>query len=179
MKSSRTSLTVALAGNPNAGKTTVFNALTGSHQHVGNWPGKTVERKHGQFQHNGFQVEVIDLPGTYSLSAYSIEEVVARDFILNDKPDVVIVVVDASNLERNLYLVVQILELQTRLILALNMSDRAEKLGYEIDYRTLSDQLGGAPLVRVVATRGEGIQELKDTIVRFAEVGADVGLMSK
>ena len=178
MKSSTTNLTVALAGNPNAGKTTVFNALTGSHQHVGNWPGKTVERKHGQFQYNGFQIEVIDLPGTYSLSAYSIEEVIARDFILNNKPDVVVVVVDASNLERNLYLVVQILELQTRPILALNMSDRAEKLGYKIDHEKLSALLGEAPAVRVVATRGEGIHELKETIVGFAQK-ADEGSMSK
>lgn len=178
MKSSTTNLTVALAGNPNAGKTTVFNALTGSHQHVGNWPGKTVERKHGQFQYNGYQIEVIDLPGTYSLSAFSIEEVIARDFILNNKPDVVVVVVDASNLERNLYLVVQILELQTRPILALNMSDRAEKLGYKIDYEKLSALLGNPPVVRVVATRGDGIQELKETIVGFAQ-RADAGLMSK
>jgi len=178
MKSSTTNLTVALAGNPNAGKTTVFNALTGSHQHVCNWPGKTVERKHGQFQYNGFQIEVIDLPGTYSLSAFSIEEVIARDFILNNKPDVVVVVVDASNLERNLYLVVQILELQTRPILALNMSDRAEKLGYKIDYEKLSALLGDTPVVRVVATRGEGIHELKETIVGFAQ-RTDAGLMSK
>ena len=178
MKSSRTNLTVALAGNPNAGKTTVFNALTGSHQHVGNWPGKTVERKHGQFQYNGFQIEVIDLPGTYSLSAYSIEEVIARDFILNNKPDVVVVVVDASNLERNLYLVVQILELQTRPILALNMSDRAEKLGYKIDYEKLSNLLSEAPVVRVVATRGEGIDELIETIVGFTQE-ADAGLISE
>jgi small GTP-binding protein len=163
------SLTVALAGNPNSGKTSVFNALTGSRQHVGNWPGKTVERKRGRFQYKGFEVEVIDLPGTYSLSAYSIEEAIARDFILNEKPDVVLVVVDASNLERNLYLVVQILELQARLIVALNMSDRADSLGHKLDVEQLSAEFNGAPVIRTIANRGEGIEALKEAVVRIAE----------
>jgi ferrous iron transport protein B len=162
------SVKVALAGNPNAGKTTLFNALTGSHQHVGNWPGKTVERKHGYFDYNGFTFEVVDLPGTYSLTAYSVEEVVARDYILQDKPDVVIAVVDASNLERNLYLVVQILELQANLILALNMSDRADALGYEIDVETLSARFGSIPVVRVAAIREEGLDDLKGILARLA-----------
>lgn len=159
---------VALAGNPNAGKTTVFNELTGLHQHVGNWPGKTVELKRGWLRHDGVEIEVIDLPGTYSLTAYSIEEVIARDFILNEAPDLVVAVVDASNLERNLYLVIQILELQARLIIGLNMIDRAEKLAYEIDLDLLSAQLGGAEVIPMVATRGKGIAELKDAISRIA-----------
>jgi ferrous iron transport protein B len=163
------SLTVALAGNPNTGKTSVFNALTGSRQHVGNWPGKTVERKHGRFHHKGIEVEVIDLPGAYSMSAYSIEEAIARDFILNEKPDIVVAVVDASNLERNLYLVVQILEMQARLIVALNMSDRADALGYKLDTEKLSAEFNGAPMIRTVANRGQGIEALKEAIVRIAE----------
>ena len=103
--------TVALAGNPNCGKTTIFNSLTKSHQHVGNWPGKTVEKKEGTFEYKGKKITVVDLPGTYSLSAFSVEEVIARDFIMEKKPDVVVAVLDSSNLERNLYLAVQILEL--------------------------------------------------------------------
>jgi ferrous iron transport protein B len=164
-----TSITVALAGNPNSGKTTVFNALTGSHQHVGNWPGKTVERKHGHFQYNGLEVEVIDLPGTYSLTPLSLEEAIARNFILDEKPDVVVAVVDASNLERNLYLVVQILELRAKLIVALNMSDRADSLGFQIDEAFLSAQLGGVPLVSTVASRDQGIGDLKEAIVAVVE----------
>lgn len=160
---------VALAGNPNSGKSTVFNALTGLRQHVGNWPGKTVEQKFGRFSHNGYSIEVTDLPGAYSLTAFSEEESIARDFILEERADIVVAVVDTSNLERNLYLVTQILELQARLILALNMSDKAEKLGYGIDIDELSDLLAGVPVVRMVATRGEGIEELGDTIVSFAK----------
>lgn len=163
-KESKADIKVALAGNPNAGKTTIFNALTGSRQHVGNWPGKTVECKYGHFQHHGNEVEVIDLPGTYSLTAYSEEEVIARDFILHAKPDIVVAVVDASNLERNLYLVVQILELQARLIVALNMTDRAQSMGYHVDSEALCDQLGGAPIIPMVATQGRGVEALKNAI---------------
>jgi small GTP-binding protein len=160
---------VALAGNPNSGKSTVFNALTGSRQHVGNWPGKTVERKFGRFTHNGFNIEVTDLPGSYSLTAFSEEESIARDFILEGQTDMVVAIVDASNLERNLYLVTQILELQVRMILVLNMSDKADKLSYVIDMHSLRDLLVGIPVIRMVAIRGEGIQELRDTIVDLAE----------
>ena len=158
-------LTVALAGNPNAGKTTLFNALTGAHQHVGNWPGKTVERKHGLWRMRGMEIEVIDLPGTYSLAAYTIEEVIARDYLTTSPPDVVVVVVDAAHLERNLYLVVQVRELQLNTVLALNMSDIAASKGVIIDSNALSDHLGGIPVVHVVATRGVGLEELRDQIL--------------
>ena len=164
-----TDLTIALAGNPNAGKTTVFNRLTGSRQHTGNWPGKTIERKSGWYKHAGMWIEVVDLPGTYSLAAYSEEEIVARDFLLEGKADVVVVVVDASNLERNLYLVVQILELQLPVIVALNMTDMADTIGFEIDSDELSAGLGGVPVVRMVAARGKGIEELKEEILLYTK----------
>jgi ferrous iron transport protein B len=125
--------TIALAGNPNAGKSTLFNALTGARQHVGNWPGKTVEKKEGTWQHGDLEYEVVDLPGTYSLTAYSLEEVIARDYIVDEQPDVVVTVVDSANLERNLYLVVQILEMGAKVVVALNMSDIAESRGIKID----------------------------------------------
>jgi ferrous iron transport protein B len=164
-----TDLTIALAGNPNAGKTTVFNRLTGSRQHTGNWPGKTIERKSGWYKHAGVWIEVVDLPGTYSLAAYSEEEIVARDFLLEGQADVVVVVVDASNLERNLYLVVQILELQLPVIIALNMTDMAETIGFEIDIDDLSDGLGDVPVIRMVAARGKGIEELKEEILLYTK----------
>ena len=168
MKTMRKSdLTIALAGNPNAGKTTVFNRLTGSRQHTGNWPGKTIERKSGHYQYNGMLVEVVDLPGTYSLAAYSEEEIVARDFLIEGMPDVVVVVVDASNLERNLYLVVQILELQIPLLVALNMTDVADMIGLEIDLNNLSAGLAGVPVIRMVAAQGKGIEELKEAILLY------------
>jgi ferrous iron transport protein B len=158
-------LTVALAGNPNAGKTTLFNALTGAHQHVGNWPGKTVERKHGLWRAQGMEIEVIDLPGTYSLAAYTVEEVIARDYLTTSPPDVVVVVVDAAHLERNLYLVIQVLELQLNTVLALNMSDIADSKGVMIDNDALSEYLGGIPIVRVVATRGVGLEGLRAQVL--------------
>ena len=163
----KSDLTIALAGNPNAGKTTVFNRLTGSRQHTGNWPGKTIERKSGHYQYNGMLVEVVDLPGTYSLAAYSEEEIVARDFLIEGMPDVVVVVVDASNLERNLYLVVQILELQIPLLVALNMTDVADMIGLEIDLNNLSAGLAGVPVIRMVAAQGKGIEELKEAILLY------------
>ena len=155
---------VALLGNPNSGKTTLFNALTGSKQHVGNWPGKTVERKSGSLKHGKLEFEIIDLPGIYSLSAFSEEEMIARDFLLADEADIYVVVLDTSNLERNLYLLVQILELQIKPILAMSMSDVAEARGYQIDNRALSDCLGGAPVVRLVAPRSQGLDELKQAM---------------
>lgn len=161
-------LTIALAGNPNSGKSTVFNALTGARQHVGNWPGKTVEKKEGICKYEGYEIRVVDLPGTYSLTAYSMEEIIARDFIVEGKPDVVVDIVDASNLERNLYLAVQLLELGANLVLDLNMMDMAEARDHRIDVKALSDLLG-VPVVSTVANKGQGIKELLDTIVKAAE----------
>lgn len=161
-------LCVALAGNPNAGKTTIFNALTGAHQHVGNWPGKTVERKSGQYRYRDYEIELVDLPGTYSLSAYSPEEVIARNFIIDESPDVVVIVIDAANLERNLYLAVQVLELEVPALIVLNMFDMAQARGFQIDIEHLSQELQ-APIVTAVARKGRGINELKDMIIDVAE----------
>jgi len=170
----RDSLTIALAGNPNAGKSTIFNALTGARQHVGNWPGKTVEKKEGTCTHDRREIRVVDLPGTYSLTAYSLEEVIARDYIIEEKPDVVIDVVDAANLERNLYLALQILELGAPLVIALNMSDVADSRGLRIDTEKLSRGLKGTPVVRTIANKGEGVRELLDTAIRVAEKDEEV-----
>jgi len=159
-------ITVALAGNPNSGKTTVFNNLTGARQHVGNWPGVTVEKKEGGYRYQSYKVKVVDLPGVYSLTAYSPDEVVARNFILEGKPNVVVDIVDASNLERNLYLAVQLIELEANLVVALNMIDVAKSRDYQIDVNRLAQELG-APVVPMIATRREGhdklLQEIVDT----------------
>jgi len=161
-------LHVALAGNPNAGKSTIFNALTGSRQHVGNWPGKTVEKKEGKFKHGDYEIEVVDLPGTYSLTAFSPEEVIARDYILNENPDIVVTVVDAANLERNLYLTVQVLELGVPVIVALNMSDVADARGFRIDQDMLSQGLQ-SPVVSTTANKGEGIDNLVGAMISLAK----------
>lgn len=161
-------LRVALAGNPNAGKTTIFNALTGARQHVGNWPGVTVEKKEGSVKLNGQELHIIDLPGTYSLTAYSLEEIIARNFIVESAPDVVIDVVDASNLERNLYLAVQILEMGVKLVIALNMMDVAEGRGIAIDVKGLSEMLG-VPVIPTNGKRGVGIQDLVAEAVRVSK----------
>lgn len=150
---------IALAGNPNCGKSSIFNVLTKGRQHIGNWPGVTVEKKEGKLKHKGNEYSVIDLPGTYSLGAYSEDEVVARDYILKEKPEVVINVVDASNIERNLYLTVQLLELGTNVVLALNMMDSAKSKGIHIDSDELSKRLG-IPVIETVATKKEGIDKL-------------------
>jgi ferrous iron transport protein B len=157
--------TFALAGNPNSGKTTLFNSLTGGHQHVGNYPGVTVEKKEGYCIFRGQKIKIVDVPGTYSLTAYSLEEKVARDFLVNEKPAAVINIVDASNLERNIYLTLQFMEMGVPVILALNMIDVAEKRGINIDTEKLS-QLLGVPVVTTVARRGEGKAELLETIER-------------
>ena len=133
---------VALIGNPNVGKSLIFNNLTGGRSHIGNWPGKTVEKKEGRCIYNGVEMEIIDLPGVYSLTAQSIDELIARDYIIEEKPDIVIDIADASNLERNLYLTLQLIELEVKLILVLNKMDIAENLGYNIDVETLSKKLG-------------------------------------
>ena len=160
-------LTIALAGNPNAGKTTIFNALTGLRQHTGNWPGKTVEKKEGEIEHEGRTINIVDLPGTYSLTAYSPEEIIARDFIIEQRPDVVINVVDATNLERNLYLTVQILELEVPVVLALNMTDDLHKNGAKINTDLLSQLLGNIPIVPTAANKGKGISQLINKAVRM------------
>jgi ferrous iron transport protein B len=161
-------LTIALAGNPNAGKTTIFNVLTGLHQHTGNWPGKTVEKKEGQFAHKGLTINIVDLPGTYSLTAYSPEEIIARDFIIEEKPDVVINVVDATNLERNLYLTMQLLELEVPVVVALNMSDALHKDGAKIHVQELSQLLGNIPVVHTSANHGSGVADLIAEAVQTA-----------
>jgi ferrous iron transport protein B len=161
-------LTMALAGNPNAGKSTIFNALTGLHQHVGNWPGKTVEKKYGVCRHAGMSIHVVDLPGIYSLTAYTPEELIARDYILEERPDVVINVLDATNLERNLYLTVQILELGVPVVIALNMTDGLQQRGARIDADRLSHMLGEVPVVMTTANQGDGIHELIAQTVRMA-----------
>ena len=162
-----TELIVGLAGNPNVGKTTVFNRLTGMRQHVGNWPGKTVERAEGHFSHGSYNYDVIDLPGNYALSAHSMEEIVSRDFIVDDDSDVIINVVDAANLERNLYLTVQMMELGANLVMALNMNDFAKKRDHIIDVKLMSELLG-FPVVEVNAKNGDGFDELLNTVEKQA-----------
>lgn len=171
-------ITVAFAGNPNSGKTTLFNALTGARQHVGNYPGVTVERKEGVLSHRGVKLKIVDLPGTYSLTAYTEEERVARNFIIEEKPDVVVDIIDSSNLERNLYLAVQLMELNVPLVLAFNMSDSAAERGYEYDLEKFS-QYTGARIVQTVGHKGTGVEELLDAILSAAvpkeEQQADTG----
>lgn len=155
---------IALAGNPNVGKSTLFNALTGGNQHVGNWPGKTVARHQGHLQLGDLDVRITDLPGTYSLSAYSMEELIAREFILEERPDAVVAVVDAANLERNLYLLTQLFELELPVLLVLNMCDVAQSRGLKIDPTALSEQLGGLPVVRTIGSDSVGLDALRTAI---------------
>jgi len=158
---------VALAGNPNTGKSTVFNALTGLRQHTGNWPGKTVVRAEGAFEYNDQKFKLVDLPGTYSLLSTSQDEEVARNFILFGKPDVTVIVVDASRLERNLNLVLQILEITDKAVLCLNLMDEAKRNNIKIDTRTLAKDLG-VPVVPTSARFNEGIPDLIKTINEVA-----------
>ena len=161
-------LKIGLAGNPNVGKTTLFNNLTGLNQHVGNWPGKTVEKAEGHYNYNNNRVDVIDLPGNYALSAHSIEEIVSRDFIVDEDSDVIVNIIDASNLERNLYLTVQMMELGANLVVALNMNKFAQDKGYTIDAKKLSDLLG-VPVVEIEANSKIGKDQLLKTIEEAAK----------
>jgi ferrous iron transport protein B len=159
---------VALAGNPNTGKSTVFNALTGLRQHTGNWPGKTVSRAEGGYLYGDKRYKLVDLPGTYSLLSTSVDEEVARDFILFGQPTVTVVVTDATRLERNLNLALQVLEITDRVVIALNLMDEAERHGLDVDERRLARDLG-VPVVPMVARRGEGVDELLAAIAQVAE----------
>lgn len=161
------SITIALAGNPNCGKTTLFNEITGSRQHVGNWPGVTVEKKDGVYKKNK-EVMIMDLPGTYSLSPYSAEEIVARDYIVKEKPDAVINIVDGTSIERNLYLTMQIMETRIPMVVAMNMMDEVEQRGDRIDCGKLSKALG-VPVVPIVARTGKGLKELMEAAIVVAK----------
>lgn len=165
----RLKITIALAGNPNSGKTTLFNELTGSSQYVGNWPGVTVEKKEGKLKNHKKDVYIMDLPGIYSLSPYTLEEVVSRDYLVNEKPDVIINIVDATNLERNLYLTTQLKELGIPVVVALNMMDLVEKNGDKIDTNALSKKIG-AKVVEISALKSNGIDELIDVAVNQASL---------
>jgi ferrous iron transport protein B len=164
-------ITVAVAGNPNTGKSTLINAIAGSRLHVGNWPGVTVEKKEAQFEFNGHTIRLVDLPGTYSLSPYTQEEIIARDYLLHAKPDLVVNVVDATNLERNLYLTVQILELGLPTVMALNIFDEAEAKGYRIDVAGI-EQMLGITVVPTAATQKRGLPELLNAVVAAADTSA-------
>lgn len=174
---SQREIRIALAGNPNCGKTTLFNAITGSHHKVGNYPGVTVEKREGSLQHGDRRYRFTDLPGIYSLTAYSQDEVVARDFLLDEKPDLIIDVLDSTNLDRNLYLCLQFQELGIPVIGALNMSDEAEEKGISIDVKALSEILG-MPLVKTTASKGQGIDELLQAADRLMDAPKQMDLRS-
>ncbi len=159
---------IALAGNPNTGKSTLFNLLTGLRQHTGNWPGKTVIHAEGEFKHNDTDFTIVDLPGTYSLYSNSTDEEVARDYIIFDKPDVTLVVLDATSLERNMNLALQVMEMTDRVIVALNLMDEAKKKGIEVNSELLSKKLG-VPVVKISARNKTGIKELLDVVHEMAK----------
>ena len=163
---------IALAGNPNSGKTTLFNALTGSKQYVGNWPGVTVEKKEGQLKKHD-DVIITDLPGIYSLSPYTPEELVARDYLTRQRPDAILNIVDGTNLERNLYLTTQLTELGIPVVIAINMMDIVRKNGDKIDIEKLGKEMG-CPVVEISALKGDGIQEAADKAIEAAKHGKSV-----
>lgn len=162
--------TIALAGQPNTGKSSIFNRLTGANQRIGNWPGKTVEKKEGRFTYKGQTYTLVDLPGTYSLSANSAEERIARDFIIKNQPDVLVVVVDASQLERTLYLAAETAMLRTRTIIALNMMDIAEKEGRRFSAEAMGKETG-VKVIPMVAAKNIGVAELLQAIGETAGNG--------
>jgi ferrous iron transport protein B len=168
---SKKKLLIALAGNANVGKSVIFNYLTGLHQHIGNWPGKTVEKAEGTLHFKGYTIDIIDLPGIYSLSTYSLEELISREYIAREKPDVVINVVDASVLERNLYFTLQLIELEAPMVIALNQMDVAKKKGIEIDVKKL-EKLLGVPVVPTIAIKGVGVFQLLEKAIEVIEKGS-------
>lgn len=161
-------ISVALAGQPNVGKSTVFNILTGLNQHVGNWPGKTVERREGHFEHHGEKIHIVDLPGAYCLTAASPEEMIARDYIIQHRPDVVLVIINAASLERNLYLVTELLALPSPLVIGLNMMDVAKQEGFEVEPSVLAAAIG-VPVIPMVAAKGQGVHELLDAALNVVQ----------
>ncbi|NDV68242.1 ferrous iron transport protein B [Dysgonomonas sp. 25] len=167
-KNGKKTITVALVGNPNAGKTSLFNVSSGGHEHVGNYGGVTIDSKEGRFKHKGYTINIVDLPGTYSLSAYTPEELYVRKYMIEDKPDIIINVVAASNLERNLYLTTELIDIEAPTIIALNMYDELKASGAQFDYASLSKMIG-IPIVPTVSKTGEGIDELFDTVIRVYE----------
>ena len=162
------SIRIALAGNPNSGKTTLFNALTGSSQYVGNWPGVTVEKKEGKLKDHA-DVKIADLPGIYSLSPYTMEEVIARRYLMEESPDAILNIIDGTNLERNLYLTTQLLELGIPMVVAVNMMDVVEKTGDKLDIQKLSEKLGGCEIVQISALKNRGVKEAAEAAIRAAE----------
>ena len=162
---------ISLIGNPNCGKTTLFNALTGSRQRVGNWPGVTVDKKTGNFSFEGHNIEVVDLPGIYSVTPTSVsgeDEIVARDYLLSGEAQVVVNIIDASNLERNLYLTSQLIEMHVPMIVVVNMLDIAKQHKIKLDLGALEKQLG-CPVIGLVANRNKGVEELKKALVKFLD----------
>ncbi len=160
-------ITIALAGNPNSGKTTLFNNLTGARQHVGNYPGVTVEKKEGVCSFEDAEIAVVDLPGAYSLTSFSPEELVSRRFLVDTPPDVVVDILDVSNLERNLYLAVQLMELNVPLVLVCNMMDVLDDRGDRVDLERLAQRLG-VPIVPTVAYKRQGVEQLLETVTQVA-----------
>jgi ferrous iron transport protein B len=168
LREEKKTITVAVAGNPNSGKSTLINAIAGTRLHVGNWPGVTVEKKEAVFEYEGKRIKLVDLPGTYSLSPYTQEEIITRDYLVHEPPDVIIDVVDATNLERNLYLTVQILELEIPVVMALNIYDEAEKKGYLINTKAMGETLG-VKVVPTIATRRDGLHDLLKSVIELTE----------